>query len=492
MHFSHIRTGVMIKFLKRNWRQIYIVLALITDSVSMGCSALLAYWIRNQILMFPPLPEKVILRIFLICWFTILSFASMSGLYRSAYHTNMREQYAIGLKAYIYSLPALFSIFYIFQIEDFPRRFIFIFLLSFPFFFSFGRAMLNFFNSMMRNKGFGTFNALVIGFNGQSKKVIEMYRAMPYLGCHIKAIIKGKSDEKEKRFMHRTFKIPVYDYKNLEEVIETKHIERVLIPSIDEPSVTPELLNICKSEKIDLKILSPEFDKLYNFSHIHDIAGIPLYSRERRKTTLFKAFIKRVFDIISVTFGILLSMPIVLIASIAILIEDGRPIFFTQKRSLAENGKVIKVIKFRTMKKGSEEKQKDLYKSNENSGGLFFIKNDPRVTRVGKFLRKYSIDEIPQLFNVLIGDMSLVGPRPLSLSDIKNITPENRMRGYYTLRNNAKPGVTGLWQISGRREVDFKDMVLLDLYYIENQSIMFDLEILFATVGVVLFARGGH
>ena len=144
------------------------------------------------------------------------------------------------------------------------------------------------------------------------------------------------------------------------------------------------------------------------------------------------------------------------------------------------------------MVKNAEDQQDELYKINETTGGLFRVEDDPRVTKVGKIIRKFSLDELPQFFNVLRGDMSLVGPRPLSIADLSNIAPENSIGGYYKLRAEAKPGITGLWQISGRRELSFKEMVLLDLYYIDNQSIMFDLEILFETVPVALFGKGAY
>ena len=118
--------------------------------------------------------------------------------------------------------------------------------------------------------------------------------------------------------------------------------------------------------------------------------------------------------------------------------------------------------------------------------------DDPRLTAVGKFIRKYSLDELPQFYNVLKGDMSIVGPRPLSIADLNNITPENQIGGFYTLRSKAKPGITGLWQISGRREIGFREMVLLDLYYVENQSLLLDIEIIFATIPVMLFGKGGY
>jgi lipopolysaccharide/colanic/teichoic acid biosynthesis glycosyltransferase len=120
------------------------------------------------------------------------------------------------------------------------------------------------------------------------------------------------------------------------------------------------------------------------------------------------------------------------------------------------------------------------------------MKNDPRLTRVGRFIRKYSIDELPQLLNVIRGEMSLVGPRPLPVRDFERMHEDDHMGGYYRQRSLTKPGMTGLWQISGRSDIGFREMVLLDLYYIEHQTLLFDLEILAQTVPVVLFGRGAY
>jgi len=123
---------------------------------------------------------------------------------------------------------------------------------------------------------------------------------------------------------------------------------------------------------------------------------------------------------------------------------------------------------------------------------LFKIRDDPRRTAVGKFLRRHSLDELPQLINVLKGEMSIVGPRPLPIEDYAHLSKEENLGGYYVHRAEGKPGITGLWQISGRSDLGFKEMVLLDLYYLENQSFLFDLEIIFATIPVVLFGRGAY
>jgi lipopolysaccharide/colanic/teichoic acid biosynthesis glycosyltransferase len=167
-------------------------------------------------------------------------------------------------------------------------------------------------------------------------------------------------------------------------------------------------------------------------------------------------------------------------------------VFFRQKRSLADNDEPFDFFKFRSMYHGADAEKEKLFHHNEASGALFKMRDDPRITTVGKYIRRYSIDELPQLFNVLLGDMSLVGPRPLPVSDYRRMKEEDSLGGYFRQRTLSKPGMTGLWQISGRSDIGFREMVLLDLYYIENQSILYDLEILAQTVPVVLFGKGAY
>jgi lipopolysaccharide/colanic/teichoic acid biosynthesis glycosyltransferase len=140
----------------------------------------------------------------------------------------------------------------------------------------------------------------------------------------------------------------------------------------------------------------------------------------------------------------------------------------------------------------ADEMKLDLLTRNETSGPLFKIKDDPRLTHVGRIIRKYSIDELPQLINVLKGDMSLVGPRPLPVRDLLRMKEADHMGGYFRERGKTKPGMTGLWQVSGRSDIGFREMVLLDLYYIEHQTLLFDIEILAQTIPTVLFGRGAY
>ncbi|WP_066070665.1 sugar transferase [Neobacillus soli] len=185
---------------------------------------------------------------------------------------------------------------------------------------------------------------------------------------------------------------------------------------------------------------------------------------------------KRLFDIIGASCGIIFLSLLFIVIGILIKIEDPKgKIFFSQKR-VGLNGREFKMYKFRSMVSNAEEKLQDLLKYNEISGAMFKMKEDPRITRVGKFIRKTSIDELPQLFNVLKGDMSLVGPRPPLPREVAVYSHYDKQRLLVT------PGCTGLWQVSGRNSLGFDEMVKLDLQYIRERSFLYDIKVILKTV----------
>jgi exopolysaccharide biosynthesis polyprenyl glycosylphosphotransferase len=196
---------------------------------------------------------------------------------------------------------------------------------------------------------------------------------------------------------------------------------------------------------------------------------------------------KRLFDIVVASLILLLGSPIYLLLALAIKLDSPGPIFFKQTR-VGLKGRHIKVWKFRTMVVNADLLMRELEARNEIKGGVLFkMKNDPRITKVGKVLRRYSLDELPQAINVLIGDMSLVGPRPLPLRDVEKFKP------HHHLRHNVMPGITGLWQVSGRSDIkDFEDAFRLDMSYIENWSLGLDFQILLKTIRVVFGSKGAY
>lgn len=197
---------------------------------------------------------------------------------------------------------------------------------------------------------------------------------------------------------------------------------------------------------------------------------------------------KRVLDIVGSTIGLMLLSPVMLVVAAAVRLDSAGPVLFRQRR-LGQGGRVFWVLKFRTMTTDAEHRLDELESLNESKGGVLFkMRSDPRVTRIGKFLRRTSLDELPQLFNVVKGEMSLVGPRPLQLRDC--VLLEELDRAGYAQRLTVPPGVTGPWQVGGRSDVDCHGMLRLDLDYVERWSLGLDLRILCRTVVVVLAGRG--
>lgn len=195
---------------------------------------------------------------------------------------------------------------------------------------------------------------------------------------------------------------------------------------------------------------------------------------------------KRFFDFIASLLALIILSPSFLIIAIFIKSEDWRaPVFYSQIR-LGVNGRPFKMYKFRSMVVYADKKIQKLLDKNEVNGAMFKIKNDPRITKVGKIIRKYSLDELPQLCNVLIGDMSLVGPRPPLPREVAEYTEYDKQRLL------VQPGCTGLWQVSGRNSLGFSEMVALDLSYIEKSSVLSDIIILFRTVKIMIFPNDAY
>ena len=195
--------------------------------------------------------------------------------------------------------------------------------------------------------------------------------------------------------------------------------------------------------------------------------------------------VKHTFDALAAAVGLVLLAPVLVVIALATWLAAGRPIFFAQER-VGKNGRRFRLLKFRTMVRNAEQQRAELLPLNEMSGPVFKLTEDPRVTPVGRVLRRWSLDELPQLINVIRGEMSLVGPRPLPVLE------QQEIQGWYRRRLSMKPGITGLWQVSGRNEVGFDDWMKMDLRYIEGWSLRLDLQLLARTIPAVLRRRGAH
>ncbi|TFV53839.1 sugar transferase [Blastococcus sp. TF02A-35] len=218
---------------------------------------------------------------------------------------------------------------------------------------------------------------------------------------------------------------------------------------------------------------------------IRPVCGLPLMHMERPELTGIRRITKDLFDKTAATLGVLFLLPVLLGIACSVKVTSAGPVFFRQQR-VGRDGQTFSMLKFRSMVTGADRMVEELATASDGNGVLFKKKDDPRVTRVGKFLRRYSLDELPQLLNVIRGDMSLVGPRPPLPTEVERYGFDMHRRFL------VKPGLTGLWQVSGRSDLSWDDSVRIDVRYVENWSLMFDFMILWKTVGAVLRGSGAY
>mgnify|MGYP000891892624 CR=1 FL=1 len=320
-------------------------------------------------------------------------------------------------------------------------------------------------------------NILIAGTN---KRAMLLAKDLPKLGY----VIKGFIDDKW-RTKPNSSDIPlITDYQTF---IRETHIDEIIIclPLKTEYSRIQEIITSTEEQGIITRLSTDLFDLKIAKAKIEYFNEIPLLTLFTGNMYRKMVLIKEIFDTIVASTIFITISPLFLLIALAVKLTSKGPIFFVQER-IGMNKKIFKVYKFRTMVPDAEAKQKELEHLNERKDeGAFKIKNDPRVTWLGKYLRKFSLDELPQLLNVIKGDMSLVGPRPLTLRDYTKFKEDWQRR-----RFSVKPGITCIWQISGRDNINFKTWMQLDNQYIDTWSLYLDMKILIKTIPVAIFGHG--
>ncbi len=335
-------------------------------------------------------------------------------------------------------------------------------------------------------RGFGETRLLVVGSGRLGKLIMQHIAATPSLGYAIVGFLHDMNEEGEPGDFGRFRMLGTLD--DLSMVIRSMQIDEVIIalPSnLHEQSIRS--VRLCERLGTSFKLVPDLYEYELSLSRINmdAIEGIPLIGIKQESLSSVQQVVTRLVDCALSVIGLVLGLPFWLCIALAIKLTSPGVVIYRQTR-IGWNGRPFKVFKFRTMYKDAEERLDALLARNEAQGPLFKIKDDPRITPVGKFLRRTSFDEFPQLLNVLKGEMSLVGPRPPLPQEVAAYAE------WQKARLSIKPGMTGLWQVRGRSDISFDEGVLMDLYYIENWSLRLYFMILLRTIPAVLFSRGAY
>jgi len=345
------------------------------------------------------------------------------------------------------------------------------------------RAAKHMLMARLRKKGVGIDKVLIVGAGEVGRALMRSIAARPELGYQVVGFV-DDNPEKGNKDLGRFKAMGSLD--NLPKILEEREVSEVFItlPWQYHRKII-KLISQCNRANVRARIVPDFYQMSLNKLDLQQINGIPLIGFKEISIHGWNLLLKRAIDVALSGMALVLLSPLMGLIAIAIKLDSPGPVFFKQKR-VGRRGKVFTIYKFRSMVEGAEEMLPQLMEHNEVDGPIFKMKDDPRRTRVGRFLRRTSLDELPQLYNVLKGDMSLVGPRPPIPEEVE------QYKEWQKKRLEVLPGITGLWQVSGRSRLSFDDMVLLDIYYAENWSLWLDFTILLRTIPKVILGEGAY
>lgn len=349
-----------------------------------------------------------------------------------------------------------------------------------------GRGVLGVAATIARTRGRLRQRTIIVGSNAEAADIVRILQADRSAGLEpIGCLTSSFAQKLELDFC--SGELPVLgSARDIVQAVHDSGAETVIIASSAfDHDVLARMIADLRGIDIDVHISSGLFEVLTSRVLVTEVAGVPLITVRGISLSRTSRMIKRVFDLVVASLIVLVGLPVWLLLVLAVKLSSKGPVLYSQER-MGRDGERFMMYKFRSMYRDADARLADLGDTNEATGPLFKMKDDPRVTPVGKWLRKFSLDEIPQLLNVLIGNMSLVGPRPPLPQEVA------RYKSKDWRRLEVVPGMTGLWQVSGRSSLTFDEMVRLDVFYIENWTVALDISLLFRTIPAVLIAKGAY
>jgi exopolysaccharide biosynthesis polyprenyl glycosylphosphotransferase len=421
-----------------------------------------------------PVPE-VLLALYAAGWVVALT---ANGLYRPrARWSILREAFDV-VRAAATMAVITFSVLFLFKLPDVSRLFL---LLLFPIqalVTTATRVALRAAFERIRELGFNARHVLVLGAGGRGQAFAAKLEAHRELGLRIEGFL---DDDQNVTLPARWQRLG--ELADLERILHERIVDEVAIClPFSQWNLIDAISRICEEEGKIVRIPMDVLDRAISVGRVEELDGTPVFSIVSGPDRALGLLVKRALDVTIAGLGLVIAGPLLLAVAITIRLRDGPPVLFRQAR-VGLHGRTFRVVKFRTMEVGAEARLPELVQHNEVTGPAFKVTSDPRITRTGGFLRRTSIDELPQLWNVLRGEMSLVGPRPPLPSEVEGYDLWHRRR------LSMKPGITGLWQVGRRRDPDFNRWVEADLEYIDRWSLWLDLKILARTIPAAMEGR---
>lgn len=421
----------------------------------------------------------LLLPLIIVIWGFLLNYL---GLYKSFRTRNILDVVLVIFQAAFFGVAIFGSLSYMLKIQDVSRVFmVSVFMLG-AVFLSLEKIFVILIFRFVRAKGYNIRSMIIVGSGKRAQQFINILAQHNEWGLKVIGIV----DEDEAKSNETIDGVKVIgNFSNFADIIHKNVVDQVvfIVPRSQLDKIQP-LINFCEIEGITASVAVNMFDVKFSRARQTDFHGFPLVSFESVPDKIWHLLTKRIFDIVVSFVGLVVLAPVFIIISLIIKVTSTGPVFFRQQRS-GLNGRKFTLFKFRTMIKDAEEKLEELRKHNEMQGPVFKMKDDPRITLIGKFLRITSLDEFPQLWNVFKGDMSIVGPRPPIPAEVAKYDNWQRRR------LSMRPGITCIWQVKGRNRItDFNEWMKLDLEYIDNWSLALDAKILLMTIPVVIFGIG--
>lgn len=500
LNLGKATVGKAHRYQRGHWRWIRHLTLLICDQVLVFLGFAIAYWMRYHY-DWPPSLEHVVaevptqsfvpFRVFLptvaLLMVVLVVLFESKGLYRLPRGSGLVDYAGIILSSTLTGIALLIVVVFLYN-PFFYSRLIFAFA-------GFNIALLLLAWRMLLirlqrwgwARGIGQERVLVVGGNGLSKQVMDALSMPQNRGFHLVGYLHDSpppsSSSSSLTSLHR-YLGSIHD--NFERVVRQYGVHLVILalPFWDHGRL-PQMVQRCRTLGVEFLIVPDLYEVSFDRVDVLHISGIPLIGLKDLSLIGWNLLLKRAIDIGFTLAAAPFLIPLVAIISLLIRLDSPGPAIFRQTR-IGKNGRPFTCYKFRTMVVDAEQRKADLQPLNEADGPLFKIRSDPRVTRIGKFLRRSSLDELPQLWNVLRGEMSLVGPRPALPEEVSRYEP------WHYRRLEVLPGLTGLWQVLGRSDTSFEKMVRLDIYYAENWSVGMDLHILLKTIPTVLSGKGAY